>query len=98
MHKQDVSIRALARRWRPETLEPARRSLHRYLDAKHLPSATIREELAEALGLDAERFLGDEDEEDDVVAELISEFVAVLVKRVREEARASFDKRIEELV
>lgn len=54
-----MSVRRLAQVWRPdENIETSRRSLNRYLHQGVVPGETIRRELAAALDVPAEHFLG----------------------------------------
>ena len=78
LETQEVSIRTLARRWRPNDPESGRRSLHRYL-AGRTPAPEIRQQLAEALGIDAEHLEpdgdGDDDEEDRALRRIVGQLV-----------------------
>jgi hypothetical protein len=84
-------VRTLARHWRPQSVEPSRRALHRYLAGEHLPQQAIRVELAEILGLPGDRFEPDEEDEDEALADLLfalDRFVHDRIGRMRHEAIA----------
>lgn len=58
MTHKALSIRALAKLWRPdENVETTRRSLNRYLHGGVVPREQIRRELAEVLSVPPEHFL-----------------------------------------
>lgn len=73
LDRADVSVRELARRWKPEKPEDARTNLHRYLSDNPgravTPGQRVRQEIAEALGLESSAF--DADEEDAMAALMI---------------------------
>lgn len=59
MNHKGMSVRRLAQVWRPdENIETSRRSLNRYLHQGVVPGETIRRELASAVDVPAEHFLG----------------------------------------
>lgn len=67
IERSETKIRTLARTWRPDDVENARRSLLRYLHPNGvIPSAETRTELEIALGLKAGAL--DEDEESETMA------------------------------
>jgi transcriptional regulator with XRE-family HTH domain len=62
--RQNISIRALARRIDPDDIERGRRNIHRWLaDSPVTPSPASRRAVEEALGLPVEALEDDEDEE-----------------------------------
>lgn len=81
---QRLSIRKLARTMAPEHPEPMRRNIARWIGGYNQPSRIHRIAIAEALGVPAERFLDDDDEEADPLVDLMR----VLRRVVREELRA----------
>lgn len=99
MDANDVSVRELARRWRPqENNETNRRSINRYLHSGIVPNPGIRHELAEALGVPTVDFDPEEEEEEaalrtqlmDVLMATLAELSGLTADRVREfEARRS---------
>jgi transcriptional regulator with XRE-family HTH domain len=76
-----LSVRKLGRMIDPERPESARRNLVRWIGGYNSPSRLNRIAVAEALGVPAEAFLEDDDEEDDPLVALMS----VLRRVVREE-------------
>lgn len=82
------SIRALAKKLNPQAPETARSNLMRYLRAAHMPSRSSRREIALTLGLPADYFEGDDDEESDPVAALMTAINHVVRRVVREEVRS----------
>ena len=66
-----VSVRALSRKLNPRSPETARSNLMRWLRGAHVPSRTSRRAVAVALGLPADYFGADDDEEEDPVADLV---------------------------
>lgn len=58
MNHKGMSVRQLARSWRPDVNEEtSRRSLNRYLHDGVVPGDTIRRELADVLSVPLEHFL-----------------------------------------
>lgn len=58
MNHKGMSVRQLARSWRPDVNEEtSRRSLNRYLHDGVVPGELIRRELADVLGVPLEHFL-----------------------------------------
>lgn len=86
MRKQDLSIRALARKMDPENLNRARRNLHRWLDEGIVPGRASREELAVALGLPVDTFAPAKDMDAfAVIGESIADALRTQVRVVLEE-------------
>ncbi len=50
MEERGVTQRGLARAWRPQDIEIARRSVRRYLSGENVPTERTRGEIARALG------------------------------------------------
>lgn len=62
---KSMSVRALARVWRPdEAHETSRRSINRYLNKGIVPSVVTRRELADAIGVDPSEFEPTPDDEE----------------------------------
>lgn len=82
-----MSVRALARTWRPDAdVEVSRRSLNRYLHKGIVPGAEIRAELANALGIPADELEpSDDDEESDPVEALMASLRKVIRATLRDE-------------
>lgn len=71
LDRSDTSTRSLARAWRPDSPETARRSLIRYLRDGVIPGPAIRAELCDALGIaHGSLDLDADDEEDDQVVRI----------------------------
>lgn len=64
LREQNVTVRALSRRLRPDEPELARRSLHRYL-AGRVASPEMRRRICEALGIDPAALEPDEDSDEE---------------------------------
>jgi len=65
LQRQDVSIHELSRRLGDATsAETMRRSIHRYLKGKHMPSKSMRAAIARALNISPEQLYSEEDEEE----------------------------------
>lgn len=47
------TVKGLARKWRPESVEPARRMIQKYLSGAVVPTRETRDELAAALNVPA---------------------------------------------
>jgi len=60
-----MGVRTLARKIDPVRLETVRRSLHKYLSGDAVPHRPMRVAIADALGVDREEFLADDDAEED---------------------------------
>lgn len=68
-----VSVRGLAREWRPSNPEAAKRSLLRYLSGEVTPTLATRNELAAALRVPVSTLpLGSDTEEAALVADLMA--------------------------
>jgi hypothetical protein len=63
MQERDLSQRALARMWKPEDPETARRAIRRYLSGM-VPIRRTRDELAVALGSESSGPDSDDSEDD----------------------------------
>lgn len=83
---QETSVRALAKEWRPNSPETARRILHKYLAGSVTPTISTRDELAEALDLSVEMLPLPGEEAADMMAALIG-----AINRIRE-----LERQIEE--
>lgn len=79
-----VSIRSLSRQLNPANPESARSNLSRWLRGSHMPSRTSRRTVATTLGLPADHFESDDDEESDPVADLLRDLYRVIDERVRQ--------------
>lgn len=89
LEQKNVSVRALARMWRPDgDPETSRRSLNRYLNKGIVPSPQIRRELSEALGIEQDELEPTDEEETDPMAALLKCLRAVVRHSIREEMRA----------
>lgn len=80
-----TSIRGLSRKLNPQSPETARSNLSRWLRGAHVPSRASRRAVAAALGLPADHFGTDDDEEPDPMVDLLRSIRAL----VREEVRSS---------
>ena len=83
MQNQGLSVRGLARRMDPQNIDRARRNLHRWLDEGIRPGRTSRREVAVALGIEQAALEGDDDEESDPVAALMTALLRVIDSRQR---------------
>lgn len=81
LDSQRMSIRQLAKRLDAQRPEVARRNLARWIGGYNQPSRLNRIAVAEALGVPAEAFLEDDDEEEDPLVALMT----ALRRVVREE-------------
>jgi transcriptional regulator with XRE-family HTH domain len=81
LDRQQISVRKLGRTLDPQRPEVARRNLARWIGGYNQPSRLNRIAVAEALGVPAEAFLEDDDEEADPLVDL----VRALRRVVREE-------------
>lgn len=93
LDKRKMSIRGLARTIDPQNPEVARRNLARWIGGYNNPSRLNRIAVAEALGLPADTFLPDDDEEEDPLVALMG----ALRRVVREEMAASAAAQAEAL-
>jgi transcriptional regulator with XRE-family HTH domain len=81
-------IQTLARAMRPGDIDIARRNIYRWVNGEHFPQAKQRRQVAEALGLDSDRFEREEDDEDESLADLLfalDRFVHDRIRKVRNE-------------
>jgi transcriptional regulator with XRE-family HTH domain len=86
--RQDISVRALARRMQPGDSEAMRRNIARWLSPKDTavnPSRASVRAVAEALGVPAEALMEEEDEE-------AAQMYAPLVHAVREIVRSELSR------
>jgi hypothetical protein len=89
LNESEMSVRAVARAWRPKDPETARRSLIRYLQNGIVPHPHTRAEIAAVLGL-GENGLEPDDEEEPAMAqvrEAASAFIDALMVAVRDRER-----------
>lgn len=90
---RNVSIRSVARTLNPESPETARSNLMRWLRGAHRPSRTSRRAVAAALGLPADYFESDDDdEESDPVADLITAIRVIMRDEARTLVRDELEK------
>lgn len=82
-----MSVRGLAKVWRPDDPQSARRSLHRYL-AGRTPGPEIRQQLADALGIPAEHLEPDADDADDEEDRALRRIIGKLVDRGQDDLAA----------
>lgn len=85
--EKGISIRSLSREVNPQSPETARSNISRWLRASHMPSRTSRRKLAVVLGLPADHFESDDDEESDVISVLFTAVRSIVrseMKRERE--------------
>lgn len=81
LDRQRISVRKLAKTLDPQRPEVARRNLARWIGGYNSPSRLNRIAVAEALGVPAEAFLEEDDEEADPLVDLMR----ALRRVVREE-------------
>lgn len=86
MERRSLSVRALARAWRPNAdVETSRRSLNRYLNDGVVPGSGIRAELADTLKVDRSELEQEDEDEADLVVQLVNRLIErKLEQRMRE--------------
>jgi hypothetical protein len=87
MQRQDVSIKRLGRRWRPDKPEIGRRALQKYLSGAHKPTPETRAHIGASF---PEPVSFDDDEEEDEVALLVK----ALVCRIKTDVRAEVAEQL----
>lgn len=83
LDEQRIPVRELARRVSPENPEHMRRSLHKYLSGRTLPSRLTRIAIADALGVDREPLLEDEDDKEADLATVLRAEIARILREQR---------------
>ncbi len=68
----DTSVRALAKAWRPMSVEPSRRMIQKYLAGDVVPTEPTRDELAAALGVPASMLPLSHDSQASMLADLMA--------------------------
>jgi len=87
LDRQDVSVRALARKLQPQQPEVARRNLARWIGGYNRPTTAHRDAIADALGVSREQFAADDEEEDDPLVALMNAVRRVVREEVERELR-----------
>lgn len=95
LNRQDVKVRELARRLRPDNPEQARRSIARWLtpepESAVVPGRASRDSVTDALGLERGSLDDDLDEED-------ADVYAPLARAVQELVRREVERTVKERV
>ena len=87
MDMKSETTKGLARKWRPSSVEPARRQLQKYLSGDVTPTEATRDELARALGVPPSMLPLSADSQSDLLADLMA-----AVRRIENLERTILEK------